>query len=129
MPPASIMIKPASAGCNMRCRYCFYADEAACREQGQRGIMTRKTAEAAIQKALAHAEDMCSFMFQGGEPTLAGLEFFRSFVETVDKENTRGVPVSYAFQTNGLALDDGVAALALQPLYIIRIHPGVLKLF
>lgn len=106
MPPVSIMIKPASAGCNMRCRYCFYADEAACREQGQRGIMTRKTAEAAIQKALAHAEDMCSFMFQGGEPTLAGLEFFRSFVETVDKENTRGVPVSYAFQTNGLALDE-----------------------
>lgn len=105
MPPIHVMIKPASAGCNMRCRYCFYADEAACRQEGMRGMMSRETAQAAIRRALAHAEGSCTFMFQGGEPTLAGLDFFRFFADTVRQENRRGVQISYAFQTNGLALD------------------------
>jgi uncharacterized protein len=47
-------------------------------------------------------------MFQGGEPTLAGLEFFRYFVSRVRK--SLRVPVSYALQTNGLLIDDGFAA-------------------
>ncbi len=69
------------------------------------GIMSRETARAAIRRALAHAEGRCTFMFQGGEPTLAGLDFFRFFADTVRQENRRGVQISYAFQTNGLALD------------------------
>lgn len=105
MPPIHVLIKPASAGCNMRCRYCFYADEAACRQEGMWGIMSRETARAAIRRALAHAEGSCTFMFQGGEPPLAGLDFFRFFADTVRQENRRGVQISYAFQTNGLALD------------------------
>lgn len=121
MPPISIMIKPASAGCNMKCKYCFYADEAACREQGQRGIISWNTAAAAIKKTLAHAEGMCSFMFQGGEPTLAGLEFFETFVETVRKENVYGVPVSYAFQTNGLALDDAWIRFFAQNRFLVGV--------
>lgn len=106
MPPVHLMLKPASAGCNMRCKYCFYADEAACREESQRGIMSKETAKTAIQKTLAYAKDACTFAFQGGEPTLAGLDFFREFVEIVRKENKRRIPVSYAFQTNGLAVNE-----------------------
>ena len=55
MPPVHLMLKPASAGCNLRCKYCFYADEAACRAEGMRGMMTRETAALAAEKALAHA--------------------------------------------------------------------------
>lgn len=97
--------KTVSAKFHMRYRYCFYADEAACRQEGMWGIMSRETARAAIRRALAHAEGRCTFMFQGGEPTLAGLDFFRFFADTVRQENRRGVQISYAFQTNGLALD------------------------
>ena len=54
MPPIHVLIKPASAGCNMRCRYCFYADEAACRQEGMWGIMSRETARAARGKLHLH---------------------------------------------------------------------------
>ncbi len=106
MPPVHVMIKPASAGCNMRCSYCFYADEAASRQVGARGIMSPDTAAQIVKKALAHARGSCSFIFQGGEPTLAGLDFFRHFVELVNGQRPPDVAVSYAFQTNGLLIDE-----------------------
>ena len=43
MKQLTLLIKPASSACNMRCRYCFYADEARHRETGNRGIMTKET--------------------------------------------------------------------------------------
>lgn len=46
MPPLSIMLKPASSLCNLRCQYCFYADEAAHREQASYGMMSEDTLEA-----------------------------------------------------------------------------------
>lgn len=105
MPPINIMLKPASAACNMRCKYCFYTDEAACRKEAERGIMSKEIASIIIRKALRYAQGTCTFAFQGGEPTLAGLDFYRTFVKTVQKENTNKVAVRYAFQTNGILLD------------------------
>ncbi len=100
-----MMIKPASSACNLACTYCFYRDSAAKRAVPDRGFMTDAVTEAIIAKCLEEAEH-CSFMFQGGEPTLAGLPFFRRFVQTVNRLNeVRGRTVSYAFQTNGLVLD------------------------
>ncbi len=46
-----------------------------------------------------------TFAFQGGEPTLAGLEYFKDFVAKVEQYNTKKIPVAYALQTNGLAID------------------------
>lgn len=61
---------------------------------------------ALIDKALGLAPDaQVSFAFQGGEPTLAGLDFFKSFVAYVEK-NLESQSVSYAIQTNGIGLDD-----------------------
>ncbi len=100
-----MMIKPASSACNLACTYCFYRDSAAKRAVPDRGFMTDAVTEAIIAKCLEEAEH-CSFMFQGGEPTLAGLPFFRRFVLTVNRLNeVRRRTVSYAFQTNGLVLD------------------------
>ena len=78
MPPLSIMLKPASSLCNLRCQYCFYADEAAHREQASYGIMSEDTLEAILKRTLAFAEGSCTIVYQGGEPTLAGLDFFQS---------------------------------------------------
>lgn len=121
MPPVHLMLKPASAGCNLRCRYCFYADEAASRAVGVRGVMTRETAALAARRALEHAEGSCTFAFQGGEPTLAGLEFFERFVEDAKAANTRGVRVAYAFQTNGVALDDRWAAFFAKNNFLVGV--------
>lgn len=76
MPPLSIMIKPASGACNLSCRYCFYADEMSLRKVASYGLMDESTLENVIHKALDAADGRCSIVFQGGEPTLAGLSVF-----------------------------------------------------
>ena len=54
------------------------------------GIMQKETAEILIKKALLYSDGSnVAFAFQGGEPTLAGLDFFRFFVETVNKFNVK----------------------------------------
>ena len=101
-----LLIKPASGNCNMRCAYCFYADEAANRETPSFGVMDRETARILIEKSMDYAKKQCIFTFQGGEPTLAGLDYFKYFTETVRKSNKRNIPVSYNIQTNGYHLQE-----------------------
>lgn len=105
MPPLSILLKPASSACNLRCSYCFYADEASVRAVPSYGLMSREVSRALIEKAAGAAEGRISFLFQGGEPTLAGLEFYREFVAHVEKTAPAGLAVQYAIQTNGTLLD------------------------
>ncbi|MEA5014318.1 MAG: radical SAM protein [Candidatus Limiplasma sp.] len=102
----SVMIKPASALCNLRCAYCFYCDASAHRKGTPPEIMTRETAERVIQNIFAGLEDGDSLeiCFQGGEPTLAGLAYFRHFVRQVRRQPQKG-KVTYALQTNGMELD------------------------
>ena len=109
MPSLSLLIKPASGGCNVRCRYCFYADEQQNRGIYSYGLMSEETLEALIQKALSYATQNCSFGFQGGEPTLRGLEFFQKAVALQKKYNIHGAQVANAIQTNGLLIDESWA--------------------
>ena len=107
MPPLSLLIKPASGLCNMRCRYCFYTDEAANRSTPNMGIMSLDTMHTLVDKAMAYADGSCAFVFQGGEPSLAGIEFFRAFSERVNTHpNPKHLQISYCFQTNGYAIDE-----------------------
>ncbi len=108
MKHIAVMIKPASSLCNMRCRYCFYGDEAAQRESASFGVMRQETAEAVLERILCctEAKDHLSICFQGGEPTLAGLPFFRSFIRTAKETAKPGVQIDFQLQTNGLLLDD-----------------------
>ena len=105
MKALNVMIKPASSLCNLRCRYCFYADEAKRRSVPSHGVMKAETVEktlASIRSEL-YAGDAVHFIFQGGEPTLAGLSFFEDFSARVGA--WEGIAVSYALQTNGILLD------------------------
>ena len=105
----SFLIKPASSACGMRCRYCFYRDVADHREVAVAPRMSAETAHATIDKAFALAPDAhVTFAFQGGEPTAAGLPFFRDFVAHVDERRERQ-QVAYAIQTNGLAVAEDPA--------------------
>ena len=91
--------------CNLNCRYCFYRDITKKREQSSYGLMTEETLEAVIQKGLSYAGQDCTIAFQGGEPTLAGLDFYKTVVELEKKHNKKGVRVHNAIQTNGIGLD------------------------
>lgn len=103
----TLLIKPASSLCNLRCRYCFYEDVSDCRSVRNYGCMTEETAGQLIRAAFAAAGPggQVSFAFQGGEPTAAGLDFFRSFLALEAQYAPSGVTCTHAIQTNGLLLD------------------------
>lgn len=105
MPALNLLIKPSSGACNLRCRYCFYHDEQANRETFSYGFMSEETLEILIKKALEYAGGFCSFGFQGGEPTLRGLDFYRKAVELQKKYNARHVEIANSIQTNGMGID------------------------
>lgn len=107
MKHIAVMIKPASSLCNLRCRYCFYAEVSDSRQVRSFGVMQEDTARRMIQNIFTGltAGDRVSLSFQGGEPTLAGLDFFRVFVAEV-KQVCGNVQVAYAIQTNGTLLND-----------------------
>ena len=110
MKQLSVMLKPASSLCNMRCKYCFYADVSSLRDVSSYGLM--KESDAIIANIFRDLErgDILTLAFQGGEPTLDGLPFFQHFVQQVSRYESLGVRVSYALQTNGLLLDDAWCA-------------------
>ena len=107
MPPLSIMIKPASSLCNLRCKYCFYHNVSEMREVSSFGIMTEETADSIIKKALSFANgESISFAFQGGEPLIAGLPYFKHFVKKINEENKNNSKIYLSIQTNGTLLTD-----------------------
>ena len=75
MPPISVLMKPSSGMCNMHCDYCFYCDETQKRIQESYGFMSEQTLKNVIRKTMLRAEGAASYAFQGGEPTLRGLDF------------------------------------------------------
>lgn len=106
MPPLSLLIKPVSGLCNMRCRYCFYTDVAQNRCVEHYGIMTDEVLTQLVKTALADAQGSCTFVFQGGEPTLAGLGFYRRLIELQQEHNVHGVQIFNSVQTNGYTIDE-----------------------
>ncbi len=105
MDNLSLLVKPASGLCNMACRYCFYRDEMNRYKELDMRIMPEEMMELLIERACAEAKSSLRITFQGGEPTLAGLGYFRRFTELVREKKRRGTAVSYAIQTNGLLID------------------------
>ena len=106
MPAASILIKPASANCNMDCKYCFYKCLSSHREEYSKGFMKEETLETLVREAIAYADGSLTFAFQGGEPTLAGLDFFQKAVELQQKYNNKKLQIENTIQTNGLLIDE-----------------------
>ena len=124
MKNLNFLIKPASSLCNMRCRYCFYEDEAVNRTEASTGRMTTETVDCLIQQAFAALDNRNSsvtFAFQGGEPTLAGLDYYRYFVEKVYQHNANHVHVNFAIQTNGLMIDEQWAVFLAANRFLVGI--------
>ena len=121
MKTVAALIKPASSLCNLRCRYCFYCDVAANRETESYGIMSPSVMHAVVDRLIDAADEggEVLFSFQGGEPTLAGLDFFRAFTAYADEKNSGKCRLSYALQTNGIALDDAFCAFLAQYHFLV----------
>lgn len=118
-PPLHLLIKPASGNCNLRCTYCFYADITEKREIPSFGMMSEATLEKVVSRALDHARGEVTFAFQGGEPTLVGLPFYRRLMELERQYNVRNLPIHNAIQTNGIVLDDEWAAFFAENRFLV----------
>ena len=107
---SSLLIKPASAVCNLDCSYCFYLDrEADPYKDLPARRMTDETLERLVDTYLFYSHPQSTFAFQGGEPTLAGLPFFEKLIRFQQQYGRNGQSVSNALQTNAVLLDDNWA--------------------
>ncbi len=127
MPQISILIKPASGLCNLRCKYCFYADEMKKRDRSNLGIMSDETLENVIKKTFEFAEGHVSCAFQGGEPTLAGISFYKKLIGYVAKYNIKNIKVDYSIQTNGIVLNDEWCAFLKEHNFLVGISLDGIK--
>jgi uncharacterized protein len=101
----SLLVKPTSSLCNLSCTYCFYRRVKDLYPQ-MPTKMSRSVVETMIRKTLAMNAPRNSFCWQGGEPLLMGLEFFRDAVAFQKKHSRSGQIIENSIQTNGLLLDD-----------------------
>jgi uncharacterized protein len=108
MNPFSLLIKPVSADCNLRCTYCFYIDHLKKVEQKPR--MSDKILEAVISSYMqTNQNNNFNFGWQGGEPTLLGLEFWEKVILLQKKYAPKGAVISNGLQTNGTLITDSLA--------------------
>jgi len=101
-----VMAKPTGAICNLDCEYCFFLSKEAL-YPGSPFRMQNDVLEAYIKQVIEsqHAPQ-ATMAWQGGEPTLMGLEFFEHTIELVKKYTRPGMQVEHTIQTNGTKLDD-----------------------
>lgn len=100
------MIKPASSACNLSCEYCFYNSVSSHRQESFKGMMSRQTSQNVTKKAFDFADSTdIFFTFQGGEPLLAGIDFFENFIEDVKLFNKKNSKITICVQTNGTLIN------------------------
>ena len=119
-PPAfHLLAKPSGATCNIDCTYCFFLSKEAL-YPNEKTRMSEATLEAYIRQLLeSHRTPEVTVAWQGGEPTLMRLEFFRRAVELVEKHRRPGQAVQHTFQTNGLLLDDEWCAFFKEHAFLV----------
>ncbi|TSA35280.1 MAG: anaerobic sulfatase-maturation protein [Verrucomicrobiaceae bacterium] len=99
------MAKPIGPVCNLDCTYCYYLEKEKLFPKGENFRMKPEVLESYIrQYAESQGTSEITFTWQGGEPTLLGVDYFRKIV-TLEKKYAGGRPVHNALQTNGTRLD------------------------
>jgi len=110
-PPAfHILAKPTGAICNLDCKYCFYLSKEEL-YKGSTFRMTDEMLETYIRQLIeSHAVPEVTVAWQGGEPTLMGLDFFKRSIVFEKKYAKPGMKINNTIQTNGTLIDDEWAA-------------------
>lgn len=108
--PFNVVAKPTGAACNLDCTYCFFLSKELLYDHGSQ-MMSPAALEKYIMTYLdAHADGDVTLVWQGGEPTLRGLDFFRLAVELGRKHARPQQNVFHAMQTNATLINDEWAA-------------------
>jgi uncharacterized protein len=120
---SSILVKPASADCNLHCTYCFYHDRPTDPYLEVKGkhIMDDATLRILIREGMRLMPQAATFGWQGGEPTLTGIDFFRRVVAYQQQFGHSGQSVSNGVQTNATLIDDEWAELFARYNFLIGV--------
>jgi uncharacterized protein len=119
--PFHIMVKPIGPKCNLDCQYCFYLEKEMLFGSGERWKMDDAVLEAYVKRYIeAQPADPVTFAWQGGEPTLCGVEFFEKVVRW-QKQYGGGRQIDNAFQTNATLLDDEWGAFLKRENFLVGI--------
>jgi uncharacterized protein len=101
-----LLAKPTGAICNLDCAYCFFLDKEVF-YPGSKFRMSDEVLERYIRQLIeSHQVDQVNIAWQGGEPTLMGLDFYRQALNLADKHRRPGMTFLHTMQTNGTLLDD-----------------------
>lgn len=101
-----LMAKPAGPGCNLACKYCFYSEKKTFFPESRAFRMSDEVLEAYIRKYMeSQPGPVVGFDWQGGEPTLMGVDFFQRALD-LQKRYSNGKQIQNTLQTNGTLLDD-----------------------
>ncbi len=104
--PFSALAKPTGAACNLACTYCFFLSKDLLYDQ-ERQSMSEADLETYLRRVLAaHPDGEVVLGWQGGEPTLRGLDFFRRAVLLAQELSRPAQRVRHTLQTNGTLIDD-----------------------
>ena len=102
-----MMIKPSSSKCNLNCKYCFYNSIAEARAIKDYGFMKDEVLEEIVKKSIQYSNGgTINIGFQGGEPTLIGLDYYRNLIMYIEKYNNNNTKFNFVIQTNGTLLDE-----------------------
>jgi uncharacterized protein len=100
------MTKPTGAICNLDCKYCFYLEKEKLYRGTTNWSMTDEVLESYIRQYIeSQKTEEVTFTWQGGEPTLLGLDYFKKVI-SFENKYANGKKILNAFQTNGILLDD-----------------------
>jgi uncharacterized protein len=120
-PRIHVLAKPTGAACNLACAYCFFLDKELLYPDGK-FRMSDEVLEAYIRQLIeAHRSNQVTVAWQGGEPTLMGLDFYRRAIELQKKYARPGMRFENTMQTNGTLLDDEWCAFLRENDFLIGI--------
>jgi uncharacterized protein len=102
----SLLVKPAGADCNLDCEYCFYLSKGKLYPDSSLRMSDEALQEYVRQLMATQTGPEISVAWQGGEPTLMGLDFYKRSVDLVNRCRRAGQKVSYSLQTNSTLLND-----------------------
>ncbi len=116
-----LFVKPIGALCNLACKYCYYLDKQDL-HRGNANVMSEELLEKyIIQHLEASTEEPVLFSWHGGEPTLAGLDFYRKAVEIQEKNNPHQKLIINGIQTNGVNLNDDWCRFLAEKKFLVGI--------
>lgn len=120
-PSFHILAKPAGAACNLDCAYCFFLSKEQLYPSSRLRMSQRILETYLTQLITAHHVSEVVVSWQGGEPTLMGLDFFRRSIEIQNKLRPSGMHILNTIQTNGTIIDDAWAAFFKENGFLVGI--------